>query len=64
MAETVAGEFELDFSMVRFPKFAPDYVELYSKVLSRCPFYLSLKIPHSCRVSISNVPKMKELQHI
>ena len=31
--ETVAEDYELDFSMVRFPKFEPTYVELYSKVL-------------------------------
>ncbi|KAI0230365.1 hypothetical protein LSAT2_019273 [Lamellibrachia satsuma] len=29
--ETVAEDYELDFSMVRFPKFEPTYVELYSK---------------------------------
>ena len=30
--ETVAEDYELDFSMVRFPKFEPTHVELYSKV--------------------------------
>ncbi|KAK2191214.1 hypothetical protein NP493_55g02008 [Ridgeia piscesae] len=29
--ETVAEDYELDFSMVRFPKFEPTHVELYSK---------------------------------
>ena len=30
--QTVAKDYELDFSMVRFPKFEPTYFELYSKV--------------------------------
>ncbi|KAK2191215.1 hypothetical protein NP493_55g02011 [Ridgeia piscesae] len=29
--QTVAKDYELDFSMVRFPKFEPTYFELYSK---------------------------------
>ena len=42
--ETVAEDYELDFSMVRFPKFEPTYFELYSKVfliLVSCYSYLS-----------------------
>ena len=42
--QTVANDYELDYSMVRYPKFEPTYFELYSKVFLipvHCHWFLS-----------------------